>query len=100
MAQIRAKVDLALKLPQLQNMIKRDPESYKEEFDMQRRRYENELEIFKLRPTMDSERFTDLVTFMSHVIICAWKMSVLVVSFSQVSSWTMDCDSLGTSTVI
>ena len=62
--------DLALKLPELQNLIKRDPASYKEEFDMQKRRYENELEIFKLRPTVDSERFTDLVTFMSHVILC------------------------------
>ena len=61
-------VDLALKLPELQNRIKRDPRAYREEFDMQKRRFENELEIFKRRPTSESERFTDLVTFMSHIV--------------------------------
>jgi protein SDA1 len=65
-----SKVDFALKLDQLRGMIKRDPDAYKEEFDMQKRRFENELEIFKLRPTVDNERFTDLVTFMSHVLMC------------------------------
>ncbi len=64
------KVDLALKLPQLRNIIKRDPAAYKEEFLMQKMRFENELEIFKRRPTSDSERFTDLVTFMSHIVSC------------------------------
>ena len=70
MAATSKKVDLALKLPQLQNMIKRDPAAYREEFEMQKRRFDNELEIFKRRPTSDSERFTDLVTFMSHIVSC------------------------------
>lgn len=37
---------------------------------MQRRHYESELDIFKMRPTQTSQRFTDLVTFMSHVAPC------------------------------
>ena len=51
-------------------MIKRDPSAYKEEFISQKRRFDNELEIFKRRPTSDNERFTDLVTFMSHIVPC------------------------------
>jgi protein SDA1 len=37
---------------------------------MQKRHYESELDIFKMRPTQNSQRFTDLVTFMSHVVPC------------------------------
>jgi protein SDA1 len=37
---------------------------------MQYKHYESELDIFKLRPTFDSQRFTDLITFMSHVGPC------------------------------
>jgi len=47
---IGAKPGIALKLPQLQNLIKRDPMSYKEEFEMQWRHYQSELAIYKLRP--------------------------------------------------
>ena len=60
----------AAKLPQLQNLIKRDPEAYKDEFELQFRHFQSELEIFQLRPTSDSDRFTDLLTFMSHVSVC------------------------------
>jgi protein SDA1 len=60
----------AAKLPQLQNLIKRDPSAYKEEFELQLRHFESELEIFKLRPTANSERFTDLLSFLSHVASC------------------------------
>jgi len=67
MAFMTRKVSVTLKLPQLQNLIKRDPTAYREEFLMQKRHFDSELEIFKLRPTADSERFTDLVSFMSHV---------------------------------
>ena len=61
------RTNVSLKLPQLQNLIKRDPTAYREEFEQQRRHFESELEIFKLRPTADSERFTDLVGFMAQV---------------------------------
>ena len=57
-----------MKLPQLQNYIKRDPTSYRDEFLMQKRHFDSELEIFKLRPSNNSDRFTELVTFMSHVV--------------------------------
>ena len=68
MALMRQKVLVTMKLPQLQNLIKRDPLGYLEEFAMQRRHFESELEIFKLRPMKDSDRFTDLVNFMAHVL--------------------------------
>lgn len=64
------KVVVTLKLPQLQNLIKRDPSAYKEEFLQQKRHFESELAIFKTRPTKDSDRFTELVTFMCHVSPC------------------------------
>ena len=70
MAQMKHRVSITLKLPQLQNLIKRDPQSYKDEFQMQKNHFISELEIFKLRPTKDSDRFTELVTFMSHVSAC------------------------------
>jgi protein SDA1 len=70
MAHMKQKVSVTLKLPQLQNLIKRDPTAYKEEFLMQKRHFDSELDIFKLRPTKDSERFTELVTFMSHIAGC------------------------------
>lgn len=64
------KISVTLKLPQLQTLIKKDPEAYFEEFKLQLRHFENELELFKLRPNQDSDRFTELVTFMSHVVTC------------------------------
>lgn len=67
---MRQKVLLTMKLPQLQNLMKRDPSAYLEEFSMQRRHFESELELFKLRPMKDSDRFTELVNFMAHVCPC------------------------------
>ena len=37
-------------LPQLQNLIKRDPESYKEEFQQQWRHFDSTLQVFELNP--------------------------------------------------
>ena len=70
MAHMNKKVLVTTRLPQLQNLIKRDPPAYREEFLMQKRHFDSELEIFKLRPTKESDRFTELVTFMSHVASC------------------------------
>ncbi|CAM9948111.1 unnamed protein product, partial [Ectocarpus fasciculatus] len=64
------RVPVALKLPQLQNLVKRDKEGYRDEFRQQHRNYLSELEIFKLKPSKDSDRFAELVTFMSHVAPC------------------------------
>lgn len=57
-------------LPQLQNLIKRDPESYKEEFEQQYRHFLGTLEIFKLNPIDENKSFDDLVTFISQVAQC------------------------------
>ena len=58
---------LPTNLPQLQNLIKRDPISYKEDFLQQFRHYESQLTIFKLKPDEDAEDFGSLVTFISQV---------------------------------
>jgi protein SDA1 len=73
MAYMNKRASVTMKLPQLQNLIKRDPAAYREEFMMQKSHFSSELDIFKLRPTMDCERFTDLVSFMSHTINCYLK---------------------------
>lgn len=70
MATMTQKSSMTSRLPQLQNLIKRDPPSYREEFLLQLKHFESELAIFQLRPTKDSDRFTELVTFMSHVSVC------------------------------
>jgi len=57
-------------LPQLQNLIKRDPLSYKDEFFRQWRHYESQLSIFQLKPESESEEFGELITFLSHVSSC------------------------------
>ena len=62
--------NILLKLPQLQNLIKRDPEAYREEFELQLRHYQTELQIFQLKPSNSSPRFNGLVTFMSHIAAC------------------------------
>ena len=64
------KVAVTTKLPQLQNLIKRDPAAYRDEFLMQKRHFDSELEIFKMRPTKDCDRFTELISFMSHISSC------------------------------
>ena len=55
-----------MKLSQLQNLMNRDPESFREEFLLQKRCLENEIDILKLG-TKNTERFTELLSFMSHV---------------------------------
>ncbi|GLE09731.1 hypothetical protein PINS_up021571 [Pythium insidiosum] len=62
--------DVIGKLPQLQNMVKRDPEAYKSEFLMQLRHYESEYQLFELQPTKESAHFGALVSFLSHVAKC------------------------------
>ncbi|CAG8763919.1 34124_t:CDS:10 [Gigaspora margarita] len=57
-------------LPQLQNLIKRDPISYKEDFLQQYRHYESQLTILQLKPDEAAEEFGNLVTFISQVAQC------------------------------
>ncbi|XP_072040990.1 protein SDA1 homolog [Amphiura filiformis] len=57
-------------LPQLQNLIKRDPESYHEEFQQQYRHYQSNLQIFQLKPTQYSESLDELVMFLCQIAHC------------------------------
>ncbi|XP_020617627.1 protein SDA1 homolog [Orbicella faveolata] len=57
-------------LPQLQNLVKRDPDSYREEFLQQFRHYESNLQIFKLDPSNANKTLGDLVMFISQVAHC------------------------------
>eukprot|EP00636_Phaeomonas_parva_P015872 CAMPEP_0118862158 /NCGR_PEP_ID=MMETSP1163-20130328/7459_1 /TAXON_ID=124430 /ORGANISM="Phaeomonas parva, Strain CCMP2877" /LENGTH=170 /DNA_ID=CAMNT_0006796033 /DNA_START=119 /DNA_END=628 /DNA_ORIENTATION=+ len=63
-------VELGLKLPQLQNLIKRDPEGYADDFERQYRHFQSELQIFLLKPNKKSARFGELVNFLGHVAPC------------------------------
>lgn len=52
----------------LQNLVRRDPESYKEEFEQQYSHYESLRDIFLLSPSADDgEEFAELIGFVSAV---------------------------------
>ncbi|KAM3874490.1 protein SDA1 homolog [Diretmus argenteus] len=57
-------------LPQLQNLIKRDPPSYIEEFLQQYRHYQSNVQIFKLQPDRPNKELADLVMFLAQVGHC------------------------------
>nr|KAF6393635.1 SDA1 domain containing 1 [Pipistrellus kuhlii] len=52
-------------LPQLQNLIKRDPPAYVEEFLQQYNHYKSNVEIFRLQPNKPSKELAELVMFMA-----------------------------------
>ena len=57
-------------LPQLQNLIKRDPESYQEEFMQQYNHFLASLEIFLLRPDEFSKDLDEVLIFLAQVAQC------------------------------
>ncbi|XP_072352405.1 protein SDA1 homolog [Scyliorhinus torazame] len=57
-------------LPQLQNLIKRDPQSYTEEFTQQFHHYQSTVRIFKLQPDKPSKELSELVMFLAQVAHC------------------------------
>ncbi|CAN9504275.1 unnamed protein product [Ophioblennius macclurei] len=57
-------------LPQLQNLIKRDPQSYVDEFLQQYRHYQSNVQIFKLQPDKSNKELADLVMFLAQVGHC------------------------------
>ena len=59
---------LTSNLPQLQNLIKRDPQAYREEFLQQWIHYQSILRIFKLNPNEHAQHFRELTSFISQVI--------------------------------
>ncbi|XP_016408044.1 protein SDA1 homolog [Sinocyclocheilus rhinocerous] len=61
---------LPTNLPQLQNLIKRDPKSYTEEFLQQFRHYQSNVEIFKHQPDKSNKDLAELVMFLAQVGHC------------------------------
>ncbi|KAL8604072.1 hypothetical protein ACOMHN_024897 [Nucella lapillus] len=61
---------LLTNLLQLQNLIKRDPESYKEEFAGSWRRFQELLPLFKVNPGTFSKELDDLTLFLAQVSHC------------------------------
>ncbi|KAG6845041.1 hypothetical protein H0H87_001378 [Tephrocybe sp. NHM501043] len=61
---------LTANLPQLQNLIKRDPTAYKEEFLQQLNHYNSIRQIFKINPDEQAQHFRELVSFISQVATC------------------------------
>ncbi|XP_053195871.1 protein SDA1 homolog [Scomber japonicus] len=57
-------------LPQLQNLIKRDPQSYVDEFQQQYRHYQSNVQIFKLQPDKPNKELAELVMFLAQVGHC------------------------------
>lgn len=69
-----ARVDVTLKLPQLQNFCKRDPVGYREDYDAQVRRLESEMGILALQPSSDpSPRLVELIQFAAAVSSSSYK---------------------------
>ncbi|OSX64728.1 hypothetical protein POSPLADRAFT_1064899 [Postia placenta MAD-698-R-SB12] len=61
---------LTSNLPQLQNLIKRDPAAYKEEFLQQWNHYNSIRQIFQISPDEQAQHFRELVTFIAQVAQC------------------------------
>ncbi|RDD43610.1 Protein SDA1-like protein [Trichoplax sp. H2] len=66
----RNKTQENLTLLQLQNYIKRDPGSYRDEFTQQYRYYQSNLKIFQLQPSQPSKTMIELIMFISQVAHC------------------------------
>jgi protein SDA1 len=67
------KVDVTLKLSQLQNLCKRDPVGYREDYEAQIRRLESECGILKLSPQSPSPRLIELIQFAAAVSSSSYK---------------------------
>ncbi|KAG9220635.1 hypothetical protein CCMSSC00406_0003734 [Pleurotus cornucopiae] len=61
---------LTSNLPQLQNLIKRDPAAYKEEFLQQWNHYNSIRQIYLMNPNEHAQNFRELVAFISQVSTC------------------------------
>jgi protein SDA1 len=61
---------LDLNLPQLQNLIRRDPPSYRDDFIRQWRHFASCMDLVKMDPSTPVKQFDELVSFLAHV--CDW----------------------------
>jgi len=67
---IRNYEKLTLNLPQLQDRIKRDKDSYRNEFLIQLEHFYSMMEMFKLNPSTNLKNFAQMISFMAHVANC------------------------------
>ena len=64
---VRNRNNLPNNLAQLQNLIKRNPDLYKEEFMQQWRHFQSNLDVFKLNPSTPSESVAETAMFIAQV---------------------------------
>ncbi|XP_058057835.1 protein SDA1 homolog isoform X2 [Anopheles bellator] len=57
-------------LPQLQNLIKRDPDSYRDEFLQQFHHFQSVLDIFRLEPDKENKSLCESIMFLAQVAQC------------------------------
>ncbi len=70
---------LTSNLPQLQNLVKRDPTAYKEEFLQQWNHYNSVRQIFLINPDEHAQHFRELVTFIAQVrLALPWLPSTVI----------------------
>jgi len=67
---VRHNNQLPTNLPQLQNLLKRDPASYKDEFMQQYRHYKSTKLVFEMKPDQINKSMDDLVMFLAQVAHC------------------------------
>ncbi|XP_046644890.1 protein SDA1 homolog [Daphnia pulicaria] len=67
---VRHNNQLPTNLPQLQNLLKRDPASYKDEFMQQYRHYISTKLVFEMKPDQYNKDLDDLVMFLAQVSHC------------------------------
>ncbi|XP_064386639.1 protein SDA1 homolog isoform X2 [Halichondria panicea] len=67
---VRQRNQLPTNLPQLQNLIKRDGDLYKDEFLQQYHHYQSLLQLFLINPSQQSSRLEELIMFLSQVCCC------------------------------
>lgn len=70
---VRNRNQLPNNLPQLQNLIKRDAESYKDEFHQQYQHFISNLEVFKHKPDQYSKTLDELIMFLAQISHCFTK---------------------------
>eukprot|EP00971_Amphidinium_carterae_P108535 2148864-Amphidinium_carterae.1 len=61
------KEEKVFSLPQLQNLMRRDPEAYAPEFQQQWSHFGSMVDIFKLKPQKPHKTFGEHVMFLAHV---------------------------------
>ncbi|XP_053694729.1 protein SDA1 homolog [Sabethes cyaneus] len=67
---VRHSNQLPENLPQLQNLIKRDPESYREEFLQQYQYFLGILEVFRSEPGKENKSLCESIMFLAQVAQC------------------------------